>query len=34
MHVVYPSRRTLPLRVRAFVDFAADYYKKALQQSE
>ncbi|HEX2749451.1 MAG TPA: LysR family transcriptional regulator [Verrucomicrobiales bacterium] len=34
MHVVYPSRRALPLRVRAFVDFAADYYKKALQQSE
>ena len=30
VHIVYASHRLLPVRVRAFVDFAADYLRKAL----
>ncbi|HVY71592.1 MAG TPA: LysR family transcriptional regulator [Verrucomicrobiae bacterium] len=34
VHVVYPGHRLLPVRVRAFVDFAVTYMHTELQQSE
>ena len=32
MHVAYPAQRVLPVRVRAFVDFAVDYLTRVLRQ--
>jgi len=34
VHVVYPSHRTLPVRVRAFIDFAVTYMTKELGSND
>ena len=33
-HIVYPVQRHLPLRVRTFIDFAADYMAKILKSGQ
>jgi DNA-binding transcriptional LysR family regulator len=34
VHVVYPGHRMLPVRVRAFIDFAVTYMEKELSSHQ